>query len=65
MGSLGVIFMRCRIAEVNQHTIAQIPGDEAPEAAHGLGDARLIGRNDLAQVLQVHACGERRRTDKV
>ena len=57
--------MRCRIAEVNQHTIAHIPGDEAPEAAHGLGDARLIGRNDLAQVLRIHACGERRRTDKV
>ena len=57
--------MRCRIAEVNQHTVAHISGDEAPEAAHGLGDAPLIGRNDLAQVLRVHTGGERRRTDKV
>src|SRR6266536_1213138 len=57
--------MRCRIAEVNQHTIAHISGDEASEATHGLGDAPLVGRNHLAQVLWVHTGGECRRTDKV
>src|ERR1700682_2705373 len=57
--------MRCRIAEVNQHTIAHISGDEAPEVPHGLGDAPLVGRNDLAKVLWVHTGGKRRRTDKV
>ena len=31
------------------------------EAAHRLGDAFLIGRNNLPQVLRVHAGGERRR----
>src|SRR5262249_23841804 len=35
------------------------------EALHRRCDAFLIGRNDLAQVLRVHAGGERRRTDKV
>jgi hypothetical protein len=63
--TLGVILMRCRIAEVNQHTIAHISGDEASEATHGLGDAPLVGRNHLAQVLWVHTGGECRRTDKV
>ena len=38
---------------------------EAAEALHGLGDAFLVGRNDLAQILRVHASGERRRTDEV
>ena len=36
-----------------------------PKRLHGLGDAFLIGRNDLAQVLRVHARGECRRTDQV
>jgi hypothetical protein len=30
------------------------------QATHGLGDAFLISRNDLAQILRVHARGERR-----
>src|SRR5258707_1498471 len=37
---------------------AHISGDEASEVAHGLGDAPLIGRNDLAKVLWVHTCGK-------
>ena len=36
-----------------------------PKRLHGLGDAFLIGRNDLAQVLRVHAGRERRRADQV
>src|SRR4029077_20616010 len=39
--------------------------DKAAEAAHGIGNARLVGRNDLAEVLWVHPCGERCRTDQV
>ena len=62
---LGVVLMRLRIAEINQHAVAHVFGDEAAEAAHGLGDAFLIGRNDLAQVLRVHAGGQCRRADQV
>ena len=62
---LGVVLMRLRIAEIDQHAVAHVFRHEAAEAAHGLGDAFLIGRNDLAQVLGVHAGGERRRTDQV
>ena len=62
---LGVILMGLRIAEVDEDTVAHVFRHEAAEAAHRLGDAFLIGRNDLAQVLRVHAGGERRRADEV
>ena len=62
---LGVVLMRLRIAEIDEHAVAHVFRHEAAEAAHGLGDAFLIGRNDLAQVLRVHAGGERRRADQV
>ena len=62
---LGVILMGLRIAEIDEHAVAHVFGHEATEAAHGLGDAFLIGRNDLAQVLRVHAGRERRRADQV
>ena len=41
-GTLSVILMRCRIAEINQHAVAHVFCDEAPEAAHGIGDAPVI-----------------------
>ena len=62
---LGVVLMGLRIAEIHEHAVAHVFRHEAAEAAHGLGDAFLIGRNDLAQVLRVHAGGECRRTDQV
>ena len=36
--------------------IAHVFRDEASEALHGLCDALLIGRNELAEVFRVHAC---------
>ena len=62
---LRVVLMGLRIAKIHQHAVAHVLGHEPAEATHGLGDAFLIGRNDLAQVLRVHAGGERRRTDQV
>ena len=62
---LGVVLVGLRIAEIDEHAVAHVFGDEPAEAAHGLGDAFLIGRNDLAQVLGVHAGGERGRADEV
>ena len=47
-GSLGVVLMCLRIAEIDEHAVAHVFRDEATEATHGLGDAFLIGRNDLA-----------------
>ena len=62
---LRVILVRLRITEVDQHTVAHVLRDEPAEALHGLGDALLVGGNDLAQVLGVHARRECRRTDEV
>jgi hypothetical protein len=53
--SLGFIFVSLRIAPINRHAVAHIFRHEPAEAAHGLVNAFLIGRNDLAQVLRVHA----------
>ena len=63
--ALGVVLMGLRIAEIDEHAVAHVLRDEAAEALHGLGDALLIGRNDLAQVLGVHTRRECRRTDEV
>ena len=59
-GPLCVVLVGLRIAEVDQHAVAHVLRYEATEALHGLGDALLIGRNDLAQVFRVHARRERR-----
>ena len=59
-GSLCVVLVRLRIAEVDQHAVAHVLRYEAAEALHGLCDALLIGRNDLAEVFRVHARRERR-----
>ena len=51
------------ITKVHEDTVAHVFRHEPAEALHGLGHRLLIGRNDLAQVLRVHADGEGRRTD--
>jgi hypothetical protein len=45
---LGVVLMRLRVAEVHEHAVAHVFRHEPAEALHGLGDALLISRNDLA-----------------
>ena len=62
---LGVVLVGLRIAEIDQHAVAHVLRYEPAEALHSLGDALLIGGNDLAQVLRVHARRERCRTDEV
>ena len=55
--SLGVILMSVRIAEVDENTVAHVLCYEPAEALDRLGDALLIGRNDLAKVFRVHTTG--------
>ena len=59
-GSLCVVLMGLRIAEVDQDPIAHVLRYEAAEALHGLRDALLIGGNDFAEVFRVHARRQRR-----
>jgi hypothetical protein len=57
--------MRLGIAEINQHPVAHILGDKAAKAGDGVGDAAMIGADDLAQILGIEAGGQRRRTDQI
>jgi len=57
--------MGSRVAEINQHAIAHVFGDEAVEPGDGLGDGAVISGNDLAQILGIEARGERRRADEI
>jgi hypothetical protein len=51
----GVVLMGLGITKIHERTIAHVFRDEPVEAANGLGDAFLVRRNDLSQILQVHA----------
>jgi hypothetical protein len=46
--ALGVILVGSRIAKIHEHPVAHVLRDETTEAAHGISDAFLIGRNDLS-----------------
>jgi len=63
--ALGVVLMRLRIAEINQHAIAHILGDKTAKAADGVGDAAVVGADDLAQILGIEARRQRRRTNQI
>ena len=62
---LGIVLMRLRIAEIDQHPVAHVFGDKAVEAADRLGDGAVIGADQLAQILRVNARRERGRADEV
>ena len=63
--TLGVVLMRLWIAEIDQHAVAHILGDKTPKAADGVGDAAMVGADDLAQILGIEARGQRCRADQV
>ena len=51
---LGVVLVSLGIPKVHENPVAHVLRHKANEALHCLGDAFLIGRNDLAQILSVH-----------
>src|SRR6478752_3641180 len=57
--------MRLWVAKICEHPITQVLCHEPTGADHGVGNASLIGRNDLPQIFGVQAGGKRRRTDQV
>ena len=57
-GPLCIVLVRLRIAEIDQNPIAHVLRYEAAEALHGLRDALLVGRDNLAEVFRVHASRE-------
>ena len=62
---LGVVLMRLWVAEIDQHPIAHILGDEPGERGDRVGDAAVIGADHLAQILRIEACRQRGRADQI
>jgi hypothetical protein len=62
---LGIVLLRPRVAEIDQYAVAHVFGDEAVEPADRVGDAVVIGGDDLAQILGIELRGQRRRTNQV
>jgi hypothetical protein len=63
--ALGIVLMRLGIAEINEHAVAHVLGDKAGEAGDRVGDAAVVGADDLAQILGIKAGRQRRRTNQI
>jgi hypothetical protein len=63
--TLGVVLVGLRIAEISEHPIAHILGDEPSIALHQLRAAALIGAKDAAQVLRIELRRQCGRADEV
>ena len=62
---LGIILVRSRVAEIDQHAVAHVLGDEAIEPSDDLGDRAVIGADDLTQILWVKPGRECGRADEI
>jgi hypothetical protein len=63
--TLGVVFMRPRIAEIGQNPVAHVFGDKPVIARDDGGNGVLIGADLLAQFLRVEARRQWRRADEI
>ena len=64
--ALGVVLMRLRIAEIGEHAVAHVLGDEPAERAATISaTAAVIGADDLAQILGIEPGRERGRADEI
>ena len=57
--------MRSRVAEIGEHAIAHVPGDEPVELADDVGDSAKVFVDNLAQILGVEPRGERGRANEI
>ncbi len=57
--------MGLRIAEIGEHTVAQVSRDETIGLGDDFGATSVIGTDDLLQILWVEPGRERRRADEV
>jgi hypothetical protein len=62
---LGIILVRSRVAEIDQHTVAHVLGDKPIEPGDDLGDGAMIRADDLAQILGIEPGRERGRADEI
>ena len=64
-GAFGIGLTSFRPAKIDQHTVTDVTRDEAVEPLDGGGDARLIGADDLPQILGIEARREGSRADEI
>jgi hypothetical protein len=64
-GALGIMFLRPRIPEIDQHRVTHVLGDEPAEPSDGFSDVCLIGDDHFAQILRVEPDREGGRADEV
>src|SRR5262249_2176732 len=64
-GALRIMLVSLWIAEIGEHTVTHVLGDEAAVAFDQFRAAAMIGGNDLPQVLRVKPRRKRGRTHKV
>ncbi len=57
-GPLGLILVGARVAKIGQHSVTQIFRDMALIAGDHLGDAVIIGPNDITEILWIEVCCE-------
>ena len=63
--ALGVMLVGLGIAEIDQHPVAHVLGDEAADPGDEIGAATVVRTDDLAHVLGVEPRRERGRADEV
>jgi len=61
----GVVLMRLRIAEIDQHPVTHVLGDKAGAPGDGLGNAAVVGADQLPQILRIKPRRQRRRADEI
>jgi hypothetical protein len=63
--TLGIVLMRPRITEIDQHPVAHIFRDKAVEAADRIADRTVVAADQLPQILRVMAGRQCRRADQI
>jgi hypothetical protein len=62
---LGIVLMRLRIAEIDQHSVAHILGDKPVEAADRVGHGPVVVADQLPQIFRVELRRQRRRANQI
>ncbi len=63
--ALGIVFIRPRIAEICEHAVAHVSGNETARLLGLLGTAAVVRADDFPQVLRIEPCRECSRADKI